>query len=116
MTENTDEEEFDEEHTDEEQSELAKEFKALCEDVQKKITAKLAEASKALNEATAIAEKYGVPFEAGISPLNNSYVPGSLSESKFKALDVEEVCEISGVYIEDMFGSSYGGWVHSAVC
>jgi cyanate lyase len=114
MTENTDEEEFDED-----QSELAKEFKALCEDVQKKISAKLAEASKALDEATAIAEEYGVPFDASISPLHNYYVPGSLSESKFKDLDVEEVCEISGVYgeyIEDMFRSKYGGWVHSAVC
>lgn len=115
VEENVDEEEFD---SSDMESPLAKEFAAHCKSVGEQIEAKLDEAHKALREAEEIAEKHGVPFSSGISPLSNSYVPGGFSKTKFSKLDTEVVCEIAGVwgeYISDMFGYG-GGWLHSAVC
>jgi|SRR5579859_6692601 len=116
------EDEYNESDEDEEmdfESPLAKEFSALCEDVQEKINLKLNEASKALEEAQEIADKHGVPFGSQISPISNHYVPKNFGKTKFSKLDLEVVKEISGVwgeYIDDLFGNSYGSWVHSAVC
>lgn len=74
---------------------------------------------KALREAEALADKHGVPFRSGISPLSNSYVPNSFSKSKFAALERDVVCDIAGVwgeYISDMLSGYGNGWLHSAVC
>jgi hypothetical protein len=98
---------------------LAKEFAQLCQDVGLQIKVKVAEAQKALREAEEIADKHGVPFRSSISPLSNSYVPGSFSKTKFVKLDQEVVCEIAGVwgdYIGELLGGDRGGWVASAVC
>jgi hypothetical protein len=117
--EENEENEENSEEADPFEAPLAKEFAQLCQDVGKEIGVKVAEAHKALQEAQEIADKHGVPFRSGISPLNNSYVPGSFGKSKFAQLDHEVVCEIADVwgdYIGDLLGSYYGGWVHSAVC
>jgi hypothetical protein len=97
-------------------SELAKEFDVLCKDVHKKIRAKLDEASKALDEASAIADQYDVPFYTGVSPLDNSYIPTNFSKSKFKNLDVVDVIRISGAYNVHYIEEMSGGWVHSTSC
>jgi hypothetical protein len=113
----TDDYMYDDDDREGVESDLAKEFKALCADVHAQIDAKLDEARKALREAQAIADKHGVPFRSGISPLSNSYVPANFSTSKFSKLDSDEICDISGVYgeyIRDMLDC--GGWLHSAVC
>ena len=111
--------EQDSEDVDPYEAPLAKEFAQLCQDVGKEIKAKIAEARKSLREAEEIADKHGVPFHSGISPLSNSYVPGSFSKTKFAELDQEVVCEIAdvwGEYISDLLGGYHGGWLHSQVC
>jgi hypothetical protein len=64
-----------------------------------------------MEEATKIAERYGVPFRSGISPISNQYFPNSLKE-KFKDVSDDFINEISDTYNE--YGSI--GWRHSAVC
>lgn len=101
------------------ESPLAKEFAEHCKTVQAEIKVKVSEAFRLLREAEDIADKHGVPFRSGISPLSNSYIPKEFSKTKFGALGEEVVCEVSGVwgdYISDLFDSKYGGWLHSAVC
>jgi hypothetical protein len=116
MTEYNDDEELDETDEDEDPYEtpLAKEFAQHCTDIGKLIDAKVDVARKALKEATDLAEKHGVPFRAGISPLSNTYMPASFSYSKFAKLDQEVICEIAEVWGDYLFEG--GGWIHSAVC
>ena len=107
----------DDDELDDMESPLALEFETLCEDVRKQIDAKCDEARKALKEAVALSEQYGVPFSRGISFLSNSYIPTSFKSTKFAALSRDTICEIANVhgeYIADVI--EYGGWVHSAVC
>ena len=93
---------------------LAKEFAQHCEDIRKLIAVKVDVARQAMKEACQIAEKHGVPFRAGISPLSNTYMPASFSVSKFAELDQEVICEIAEVWGDYLFEG--GGWLHSAVC
>lgn len=120
MTNHIDDNLEENEEQDPMESPLAKEFDQHCQSIGKQISEKLAIARQALKDATDLADQHGVPFHAGISPLRNSYVPKNFpGKSKFAKLDQEVICEIAGVYgeyITDMFDSSYGGWLHSAVC
>lgn len=96
----------------EEDSEHEREFRLVALEAQAKIEAKLKLASKALDEAEELAEKYGVPFHSGISPLSQSYFPTTTSE-KFPEVSEDFVQEISGAYHSDYGGE---GWQHSSVC
>lgn len=101
---------LDEGEEEKELADLEKEFKATAESVTKKISVKLALASKFLSEAVALSEKYGIPFDTNISFLSQSYLPDSF-EDKYPEVDTELVEELTGVY--DM---EYSGWQHSQVC
>lgn len=103
---------FDDEDTQTNDPELEKEFEAACATAQAEIKVHMDAARAAVNLAVAAAEKHGVPFRAGISPLSNTYNPRSLKE-KFGKLDREAVNDISGTWNEYP-GES--GWQHSAVC
>jgi hypothetical protein len=94
-----------------EDSKLEREFRNAFVKGKKLIDAKLAKASKALQEAEDLAEKYGIPFRAHISPLSQSFYPAS-HEEKFSDLDREFVTELTGAWSE----YSGAGWEHSAVC
>lgn len=95
----------------EEDSDLEKEFRQTASKALKLIKAKVAEAENALSEACALSEKYGVPFDTGISFLSQSYTPDSVGE-KFPDVDRSFINEITGASNE--YG--YGGWEHSAAC
>ena len=95
----------------EEDSELEKQFRQTASMALKKIKAKLAEASAALGEAVALSEKYGVPFDTGVSFVSQSYNPDSTSE-KFPDVDSSFINEVTGASNE--YG--YDGWEHSQVC
>lgn len=95
-----------------EDNEMERNFRKAAVEASSKIAKLLAKASKALDEAEEIAEKYGVPFRSGISPLGQSYYP-TTTDSLYPDLDREFIDSISGAY-----HSEYGeqGWQHSAVC
>jgi hypothetical protein len=95
----------------EEDSELEKQFRQTASKALKLINAKVAEADAALSEACKIADKYGVPFDSGISFIRQSYSPDT-TEEKFPELDRSFIDEVTGASNE--YG--YGGWAHSQVC
>ncbi len=90
---------------------LEKEFLKTQEVFSLQLQAKIEEAEKALCEAVELSEKYGIPFESGVSFLSNTYTPETM-EDKFPELDTEWLAEVGGVC-----GAGEGyGWQHSAVC
>lgn len=93
-------------------SELEKEFKEACDTAQAEIEVHIDTARAAIRLAVAVAEKYGVPFRAGISPLRNTYHPKTFQE-KFGKLDHRVTNDISETWQE--YPGEYG-WQHSAVC
>jgi hypothetical protein len=93
-------------------SELEKEFKDLVDEKQVLIFAKLEQASQLLSEAVSISEEFGIPFNANISAIRQSYFPVSF-DKKFGKLDQEFAFETADAYSEY---PQYGGWQHSAVC
>lgn len=102
-------------------SELEQKFKAALDEGGKKIQEQLSIAMKAISKAEKISEEYGIPFDAGCSPLSQQYFPYSY-DKKWGILHASE--EISSddetEIILSKFGlyrSDYGdGWEHSAVC
>lgn len=94
-----------------EDSPLEREFRIKAAEVGNLIGEKLAIASKALDEAEAIAEEYGISFSAGVSPLSQSYIAAS-AEEKWPGVSEEFRNEVTEAYSE--YGGS--GWAHSAVC
>jgi len=94
-------------HKQDSEFELA--FRLASSVAQKRIDEKLAMAHAALREAVKISNETGIPFNASISPLSQSYIPVSLAE-KFSDLDRDFINEITDSYGE------YDGWQHSAVC
>lgn len=96
-------------HVVPEDSALEREFRIKAEEVGNLISEKLAIASKALDEAEAIAEEHGISFSSGISPLSQSYVANS-AKDKWPDVSEEFMNDITETYGE------YGGWQHSAVC
>lgn len=96
---------------DQEDSEMERDFRKAVHYADEQIQAKLDEAAAALREATKIAERYGVPFTASVSPVRNQYYPRSL-EDKFGGIDREFIQNVTDTYNE--YDSS--GWKHSQVC
>lgn len=95
---------------DKKRTTLEQEFRNLCATVGKDIEAELALAEEHLNNAVALSNKSGLPFNAGISFLSQTYEPDGFA--KFKELDEELLEELCGT-----LGNEYGGgWEHSAVC
>lgn len=92
-----------------EDSEMERQFRLAIGDAQSRIDAEMDKAWAAIQAAVKISEETGIPFSAGVSPLSQSYIPGSLSE-KFPGVDREFYSELAGAYGE------YEGWQHSAVC
>lgn len=92
-------------------SELEKEFRALVEEKQMLITAKLNAANQLIEEAIAISEESGVPFDGSVSQISQSYYPMSFRK-KFSDLDKDVVENITGTYSE----YDHVGWAHSSVC
>lgn len=107
------EEESNDEESEDEESELEAEFQNAVDSANDEITVELNKAGQHLNAACKIAEKYGIPFRAPISFLDNVYVPESFT-GKFGDLDRDTVTKITEIY--DEFDFEQGGWVHSAVC
>lgn len=99
-------------YVDLEDNEIERQFRKACAEGKKKIEKKLATAAKALDEAEELAEKYGIPFHSGVSPLSQSYYPTTTSEL-YPDLDREFIDSLSGAYHSD-YGEE--GWQHSAVC
>ncbi len=109
-------------------NDLEKEFAAVYKEHQAEIEAKLQEARKNLKEAVDISNKYGIPFNGGISFLRNSYFPPSYFtnfEEKVVQVDEEDnfydrdsfsefVSDITGAW--QNYDKGYPGWSHSAVC
>lgn len=92
---------------------IEKEFEDLVNAHKAEIQAKVTEASKVLDEAVALSEKYGIPFYAQVSFLSQSYTPDSYYE-KFGDLDKDTVNDLTDCYPGGEWGGS--GWEHSAVC
>jgi hypothetical protein len=91
---------------------LEQEFVSLVDTVGKQIQVKLEVARKALEEATELADKFGIPFDAPVSELGQPYVPASFEE-KFSELDRPWVEQITGVYEYDL---DINGWRQSQLC
>lgn len=92
---------------------MEREFRLACygrEAVLKQIEEKVNAASAALAEAETLSERYGIPFDSSVSPLSQTYIPGTFGE-KFPELDRDFVGDVTGSYLHE-----YEGWEHSAVC
>ena len=92
-----------------EDSAMEREYRLAVDAAHDRIYAKLQEAGKLISEAEKISEETGIPFSSGISPLGQSYIPGSLKE-KFPDVDTDFAYEVADAHGE------YDGWQHSAVC
>lgn len=94
-----------------EYTKLELEYKKLSEEVKPQIEEKIEQASKLIREATALADKHGVPFYSDVSDISQWYYPRS--GEKFAEID-----DVLGEYKEFEHGPEYGwyGWEHSAVC
>lgn len=86
-------------------SPLEKKYLETKEAVTKEINEKLEIASKAISEATQLAEEHGISFDANVSPLSQVYRAASFEE-KWPELDKS--------WSKDF--PEYGGWEYSAVC
>ncbi len=106
-----DHEEEEEEVPEEDLSELEAEFTAACEKHMVEIDKQIEIASKALQKAEKLAEKYGIPFHSHITPISQSYAPSSFYE-KFNGLDSEFVYDLTSACVDD----GCQGWEHSSIC
>ncbi len=111
MSDDEDDEDDDSGLSKEDRSKLEEEFRSIVEEHQIEIDLKLSEASKALAEAEALSEKYGIPFDSSVSRLGQGYTPVSFQD-KFAALNREFVYEVCGASTDNYSE----GWQHSAVC
>lgn len=94
---------------DPEDSPLDKEFRTVANKALEEINERLDAASRALSEAVALSEKYGVAFHSEISFLSQGYLPVS-HKKKFDGVSREVMDSITGC------SNEYEGWKHSAVC
>lgn len=111
MTDNWEPDLDDEEAEEEPEAvEIDAEFEAYCDKALTKIGAQIDIATKAIDKAVKLSEKYGVPFESNITPLSMSYTPANIDE-RFQELDSEQVYNLVGAYLNE-----YEGWEHSSIC
>ena len=112
------EDDFENEDSDDEEEasenpELEAAFQKVADAHMHQIEEQLEIAAKAIAKAEKIAEKYGLPFQASVSPLSQSFTPESFWE-KFGDLDSDFVMDITDAYLGEEHGEA--GWEHSAVC
>lgn len=92
---------------------MEKEFEKIAKKALEEINIKLNEACEKLSEAIDISEKYGIPFNSGISFLTNSYVPTTIKAMHPNVSD-DFLSETTGIYDDYAFDGT--GWYHSDVC
>jgi hypothetical protein len=92
-------------------NQLEKEFQSLHDAFSKEIELKLKKAYKLVEEATAISERFGIPFEyVVINKTRSRYIPQSFKD-RFINLDKKIVSELTNVnYLNGE------GWYHSEIC
>ena len=105
--------EYDDEN-EEGNPELEAEFQKLVDKANNEMAKHLKKAHDELHKAIAISEKYGVPFNGGITTLSNPYMPASFFKSKFAKLDHDRVEEIADIWGDFLFDGA--GWLHSSIC
>jgi hypothetical protein len=108
---NEDEDDTEETSDDDDTSKLEAEFQKVYDDHNEEICEQLRIANAAIGKAEELSEKYGLPFDAGVSPLRQAYWPNSYSD-KFGELDTDFVGNVTDCFSE----YHEGGWEHSAVC
>lgn len=95
------------------ETDLEKEFEKVFSEHNAEIQEKLAAAVKLINEAEAIAEKYGLPFRPNehIMWCRPSYIPESMKE-KFPQLEQDFWSTVTNAWGDER----YAGWQSSQVC
>lgn len=94
---------------DAEDTPLEREFRLAADSVLAEIRIKLAQSAKLLSEAVKLSEEHGIPFNAEVSFLGQSYTPNSFEE-KYDGISSDLVYEITEA------SGEYAGWEHSDVC
>jgi hypothetical protein len=95
------------------ETEIEQEFQKVFDAHHEEIQSKLREASRLIDEASALSEKYGIPFcpDDDIMWCRPSFVPDSF-KAKFPDIDDEFVYELCEAYP----GVEYTGWQVSQTC
>jgi hypothetical protein len=101
----------DVEDLDPEDTQLEREFRTSATSVLDEIQKKVAAGAKLLEEAVALSEAHGIPFNSEISFLGQSYFPESFQE-KYGDVNSDIVYAITEATSE--YGDA--GWEHSDVC
>lgn len=93
------------------ENDLEQEFEKVFNEHHNEIQEKLAAAAKLIEEAEAIAEKYGIPFrpKKDLMWITPSYIPRSMQE-KFPDLEPDFWTTVSNAW------GNYEGWQMSQVC
>lgn len=96
-----------------EEDELEAEFKKVAEAHMDEIEDQLEIAAKAIAKAQEISEEHGLPFYASVSPLSQTFTPGSFY-ANYSELSRDFVYNLT----EAFPGGEYEqeGWEHSQVC
>ncbi len=101
---------------------IEEDFKAVIEAHTGEINAALRRAVEALDEATDLADKYGIPFYSNISMLGQTYQPKSYdklwnNEAWRQERDTKDDSEDDlFTQVTGDYPGEYDGWQHSAVC
>ncbi len=101
---------------------IEEDFKAVIEAHQSEIYEAVARARAALEEATDLSDKYGIPFHSSISPLGQEYQPKSYdklwnNDAWRQERDTKDDSEDDlFTQVTGDYPGEYDGWQHSAVC
>lgn len=99
---------------------LSEDFKKVVEEQMPEIESLVMQSRVKLNEAIALANKYGIPFYANPSGVGQMYRPKSFDAIKAgireecEALDLDEY-DVFDELLPDGIGQ-YQGWQASAIC
>lgn len=99
-------------------SDLENKFREAVSKAREEFREAQKKADQAVADLEAVAEKYGVPVYANVSPLSQKFEPDGFEKwrSKFEAAGEEDLFEELCDEL-DVSGNEYGaGWAHSAVC
>lgn len=94
-----------------EEDSLEQEFREVAESIGNQIYTLLQDARAKVKQAVELSEQHGIPFNASVSLLGNTYYPRTFEE-KWGELDRYLVYDLTKAYNE--YGDA--GWSHSAVC
>lgn len=89
---------------------MERQFRIALNKANEEMAKHLEAASKSLDKAVKISEKYGIPFDSSISFISNTYTPSTVKELHPK-VDDDFINDVSGVWDENQY--EYGGWRHS---